>query len=66
MKMGVGGKSARTGWRLEDLAEALDEYVQDAEQHIDDELVVLSRVRRARRRLELRMWKTSPLFCRPR
>ena len=63
MKMGVGGVSARTSDGLEDLAEALDEHIRRTNQRIDDEVVRVSRLRRARRQLELRMWKTSPLFC---
>jgi len=64
--MGVGGVSARTSYRLEDLAVALDEHIRRTNRRIDDELVRVSRLRRARRQLELRMWRTSPLFCKSR
>jgi hypothetical protein len=64
--MGVGGVSAKTSVRLEDLAVALDEHIRRTNQRIDDELVRVSRLRRARRQLELRMWRTSPLFCKSR
>ncbi|HVS05356.1 MAG TPA: hypothetical protein VHK65_04230 [Candidatus Dormibacteraeota bacterium] len=66
MKMGVGGVSAKTNYRLEDLAVALDEHIRRTNQRIDDEPARVSRLRRARRQLELRMWKTSPLFCKTR
>lgn len=66
VKMGVGGKSAKTNWRLEDLAAAMDEYLHRADHDIDQRLATMSRVRRARRNLELRMWRTSPLFCKAR
>jgi hypothetical protein len=58
--------SAETGVRLEDLAAALDEHIRRTNQRIDDELARVSRLRRARRQLELRLWQTSPLFCKPR
>jgi hypothetical protein len=80
MKMGVGGVSAKTSWRLEDVATAMDEYLRragediaerlpDLEDHLQDleeRLIRMSRIGRARRQLELRMWKTSPLFCKAR
>jgi hypothetical protein len=66
MKMGVGGVSARTSYRLEDLAVALDEHISRTNERIDDEVARVSRLRRARRQLELRMWRTSPLFCQAR
>ncbi len=66
MKMGVGGASAKTSWRLEDLATAIDEHLQRFDREIDEDLARVSRLRRARRQLELRMWKTSPLFCKTR
>jgi hypothetical protein len=66
MKMGVGGVSARTRYRPEDLTVALDEHICRTNQRIDDELARVNRLRRARRQLELRMWRTSPLFCKPR
>jgi hypothetical protein len=58
--------SAETSVRLEDLAAALDEHIRRTNQRIDDELARVSRLRRARRQLELRLWQTSPLFCKPR
>lgn len=66
MKMGVGGVSVRTSYRLEELAVALDEHIRRTNERIDDELARVSRLRRARRQLELRTWTTSPLFCKPR
>jgi hypothetical protein len=66
MKMGVGGVSARTSYRLEDLAVALEEHIRRTNERIDDEVARVSRLRRARRQLELRMWRTSPLFCQAR
>lgn len=60
--MGVGGASAKTSYRLEDLALALDFHIRRTSERIDDEVARLSRLRRARRRLELQMWKTSPRF----
>jgi hypothetical protein len=64
--MGVGGVSARPSYRLEDLAVALDVHIRRTNQRIDEELARVGRLRRARRQLELRMWKTSPLFCKTR
>ena len=64
--MGVGGVSAKTSVRLEDLVVALDEHIRRTNQRIDDELARVSRLRSARRQLELRMWRTSPLFCKSR
>ena len=66
MKMGVGGVSAKSQWRLEDLVSAIDEHIQRFDLEIDEDLVRVSRLRRARRQLELRMWTTSPLFCKTR
>jgi hypothetical protein len=66
MKMGVGGVSAKTGLRLEDLVTAIDEHIRLTDQRIEDELARAGRLHRARRQLELRMWRTSPLFCKPR
>ncbi len=65
VKMGVGGVSPKTNWRLEDLVAAIDEHIRLTNQRIEDELARVSRLRRARRQLELRMWQTSPLFCKP-
>jgi hypothetical protein len=58
--------SPETSVRLEDLAAALDEHIRRTNQRIDDELARVSRLRHARRQLELRLWQTSPLFCKPR
>ena len=66
VKMGVGGVSEKTSVRLEDLVRAIDEHIRLTDQRIEDELARAGRLRRARRQLELRMWQTSPLFCKPR
>ena len=66
MKMGVGGVSANTSLRLEDLVTAIDEHLQRFDREINEDLARVSRLRRARRQLELQMWKTSPLFCKTR
>jgi hypothetical protein len=63
MKVGVGGISAEKSIRLEDLVSAVDAHLQYFDRVIDEDLARVSRLRRARRQLELRMWKTSPLFC---
>src|ERR1700674_4536729 len=63
MKMGVGGMSAKSGYRLEDLAVALDFHIRRTNERIDDELARVSRLRRARLEVELQMLKTSPRFC---
>ena len=65
MKMGVGGVSAMTSSGL-DLVTAIDEHLQRFDREIDEDLARVSRLRRARRQLELRMWTTSPLFCKTR
>ena len=64
--MGVGGVSEKTSVRLEDLVIAIEEHIRLTDQRIEDELARAGRLRRARRQLELRMWRTSPLFCKPR
>jgi len=64
--MGVGGVSAKTSVRLENLVTAIDEHLQRSDREIDEDLARVSRLRRARRQLELRIWKTSPLFCKTR
>src|SRR5256885_2883427 len=80
VKMGVGGVSAKTSMRLEDLVTAIDEHLRradedvaerlpDLEDQLEDlqsRLIRMSRIRRTRRQLELRMWKSSPLFCKSR
>jgi hypothetical protein len=64
--MGVGGVSAKASVRLKDLVTAIDEHVRYFDREIDEDLARVSRLRRARRQLELRMWTTSPLFCKTR
>ncbi len=64
--MGVGGVSAKTSYRPEDFARALDLHISLTNERIDDEIARVGRLRRARRQLELRIWRTSPLFCKPR
>jgi hypothetical protein len=64
--MGVGGVSEKTSVPLKDLVTASDEHIRLTDQRIEDELARVRRLRRARRQLELRMWQTSPLFCKPR
>jgi len=66
MKMGVGGVSAKTSSGLEDLVTAIDEHLQRFDRQIDEDLARVGRLRRARRQLELRLWTTSPLFCKTR
>lgn len=66
VKMGVGGVSAKTSYPLEDLARGLDLHIRLTDERIDDELARIGRLRRARRQVELRMWRTSPLFCKAR
>jgi len=65
MKMGVGGVSAMTSSGL-DLVTAIDEHLQRFDRQIDEDLARVGRLRRARRQLELRLWTTSPLFCKTR
>jgi hypothetical protein len=69
--------SARTNQRLEDVAAAMDDYLRRADEDLEERLpdledelhdlerrlVRMSRISHARRRLELLMWRTSPLFC---
>jgi hypothetical protein len=66
MKMGVGGVSAKTSLRLEDLVTAIDASLQYLDREIEDDVARVRRLRRARRQMELQMWKTSPLFCKTR
>jgi hypothetical protein len=75
--MGVGGVAPKTSYRLEDVAAAMDDYLRRADEDLEERLpdledqlydlekrlLRMSRVGRARRQLELRMWRTSPLFC---
>jgi len=64
--MGVGGVSAKTSSGLEDLVTAIDDHLQRFDREIDEDLARVNRLRRARRQLELRLWTTSPLFCKTR
>ena len=64
--MGVGGVSEKTSVRLEDLVIAIDEHIRLTDRRIEDELARSGRLRRARRQLEFRLWRTSSLFCKPR
>jgi hypothetical protein len=57
---------AESSVRLEDLVTAIDKHLERFDRQIDEDLARVSRLRRARRQLELRMWKTSPLFCKTR
>jgi hypothetical protein len=66
MKMGVGGKSTRRKWTPETLLAAMDEFIERADRDIDERRASRDRVLRARRNLELRIWRTSPDFCRQR
>ena len=49
-----------------DLVTAIDEHLQRFDRQIDEDLARVGRLRRARRQLELRLWTTSPLFCKTR
>ncbi len=71
--MGVGGVSAKANLRLEDVAAAMDDYLRRADEDLEERLhdlevrlLRMNRVGHARRQLELRMWRTSPLFCKAR
>lgn len=78
--MGVGGRSAKASDRLEDVAAAMDEYLRRADEDLEARLpdledqlydlerrlIRMSRVGHARCRLDLLMWRTSPLFCKTR
>jgi hypothetical protein len=66
MKMGVGGTSTRRRWTPEALVAAMDEFIERADRDIEERRASRDRVLRARRNLELRMWRTLPLFCKPR
>src|SRR3984893_18580693 len=66
VKMGGGGVSADTSLRLGGLVTAIDEPLQRFDREINEDVARVSRLRRARRQLELQMWKTSPLFCKTR
>jgi hypothetical protein len=58
--------SAETSVPLEDLVTAIDKHLERLDRQIDEDLARVSRLRHARRQLDLRMWKTSPLFCKTR
>ncbi len=65
--MGVGGiSSRRKKWTPETLLAAMDEFIERAERDIDERRASRDRVLRARRTLELRIWRTSPIFCKQR
>src|SRR6202140_2123584 len=64
--MGVGGGSTRRKWTPEALVAAMDEFIERADRDIESRRASRDRVLRARRNLELRMWRTLPLFCKPR
>lgn len=67
--MGVGGNSTKRRWRLDrpdELVAAMNEYIERTEGDIDERRASRDRVLRARRHLELLMWRTSPLFCKSR
>lgn len=69
VKMGVGGNSTRRKWRLDrpdELVAAMDEYIERTDREIEERRASRTRVLRARRHLELLMWRTSPLFCKTR
>jgi hypothetical protein len=66
--MGVGGVSAETRALGQELMARADEYIgqcagQGLGESVEREVELL---RRARGRLELWMWRTSPLFCKSR
>jgi len=64
--MGVGGRSTRLKWTPEALAAAMDDFIERADRDIEVRRASRDRVLRARRNLELRMWRTLPMFCKPR
>ncbi len=67
--MGVGGNSTKRKWRLDrpdELVAAMDEYIERTDREIEERRASRTRVLRARRHLELLMWRTSPLFCKNR
>ena len=64
--MGVGGNSTKRKWRLDrpdELVAAMNEYIERTDREIEAWRASRTRVLRARRHLELLMWRTSPLFC---
>ena len=67
--MGVGGNSTGRKWRLDrpdELIAAMDEYIERTDGEIEQKRASRNRILRARRNLELRMWRTSRLFCKAR
>ena len=58
--------STRRKWTPEALVAAMDEFIARADRDIEQQRASRDRVLRARRNLELRMWRTLPLFCKPR
>jgi len=64
--MGVGGMSTRRKWTPESLVAAMDEFIERADREIEERRASRDRVLRARRNLELRMWRTPPFFCKTR
>ena len=67
--MGEGGNSTKRKWRLDrpdELVAAMDEYIERTDRDIDQRRASRDRVLRARRHLELLMWRTSSLFCKAR
>jgi hypothetical protein len=44
----------------------MDEFIERADREIEERRASRDRVLRARRNLELRMWRTSPFFCKTR
>jgi len=58
--MGVGGAATRQSWTPEELVAAMDDFIERANTAIDERRASRDRVLRARRNLELLMWRTSP------
>ena len=68
MKMGVGGNSAETIALAQRLVAETDQLVRQYEgqrlgETVDREVAL---IRRGCARLELKLWQTSPLFCKAR
>jgi hypothetical protein len=58
--------STRRKWTPESLVAAMDEFIERADRDIEERRASRDRVLRARRNLELRMWRTPPFFCKTR
>ena len=58
--------STRRKWTPESLVAAMDEFIERADREIEERRASRDRVLRARRNLELRMWRTPPFFCKTR